>query len=146
MNHYEKMMAVYRRENTGDIPWAGYGGFLLPQGYNERTLRGQGCGWIHWTHVCSMMAPGMSHMNGWMLESEIRDTTTSIRFKWENGERTIVRQYDTPVGSVYEELREEPGYHSLWVKKFLIEKPEDYETVKFMLSVRSNFDGKMKMR
>lgn len=144
MTHYEQMMAVYRRRNRGAIPWAAYGGFLLPQGANERSLRNRGCGWIHWTPVCSWIAPGMSHMNGWMLEGEIRNVTTSIRFKWKNGRRIIVRQYDTPVGSVFEELHEEPGYHSLYVKKFLIEKPEDYETVKFMVEnslLRGNYEG-----
>jgi len=143
-NYHEELMAVYRRKNTGRIPWAAYGGFLVPQGYNERNLRNQGCGWLHWTPVCSWIAPGMSHMNGWMLEGEIKDTTTSVHFKWDNGERIIVRRYDTPKGSVYEELHEEPGYHSLWVKKFLIEKPEDYEVVKFMVEnsvLRENYEG-----
>ena len=133
MNHCERTMAVYRNENTGNIPWAAYGGFLLPAGRNERELRNQGCSWLHWSPVCSWMAPGMSHMNGWMLESEIKETTTSVRFRWDGDERIIVRQYDTPLGSVYEELREEPGYHSMWVSKFLIEKPGDYEIVKFMV-------------
>ena len=144
MTSYEQLMAVYRRQNTGKIPWAAYGGFLLPQGTNERLLRNQGCGWIHWTPVCSWIAPGMSHMNGWMFEGEIKDTTTSVRFKWQDDHRIIVRQYDTPKGSVYEELHEEPGYHSLYVKKFLIEKPEDYEVVKFMIentALRENYAG-----
>jgi hypothetical protein len=144
MTAYEQMMKVYRRQNAGTIPWAAYGGFLLPQGFNERQLRNQGCGWIHWTPVCSWIAPGMSHMNGWMFEGEIKDTTTSVRLKWLNGRRIIVRQYDTPKGSVYEELHEEPGYHSLYVKKFLIEKPEDYAVVKFMIEntiLRENYAG-----
>jgi len=144
MNQFERTMAVYRKENTADIPWAAYGGFLVPQGRNERELRNQGCSWLHWTPVCSWMAPGMSHMNGWMQESEIKDTALSVRFRWTGGERVIVRQYDTPVGSVHEELREEPGYHSLWVSKFLIEKPEDYKVVKFMVEnsvFREDYEG-----
>lgn len=137
-------MRVYRRQNTDFIPWAAYNSFVLPQGTNERQLRNQGCGWIHWTPVCCWIAPGMSHMNGWMFEGEIKDTTISVRFKWQNGHRIIVRQYDTPRGSVHEELHEELGYHSLYVKKFLVEKPEDYEVVKFMIEntvLRENYDG-----
>jgi hypothetical protein len=144
MTHYEQMMAVYRRNNTGSIPWAAYGTFLLPSGANERELRNSGCGWIHWTPVCSWIAPGMSHMAGWMFEGEIKDATASIKLKWENGRRIIRRQYDTPKGSVYEELHEELGYHSLYVKKFLIEKPEDYEVVKYMVEntvLRPNYEG-----
>jgi hypothetical protein len=144
MTPYEQLMAVYRRQNTGPIPWAAYGGFLLPQGTNERQLRNQGCGWIHWTPACCWIAPGMSHMNGWMFEGEIKDTRTSVRFHWSNGNRIIVRQYDTPKGSVSEELHEEPGYHSLYVKKFLIKRPADYEVVKFMIEntvLRENYAG-----
>jgi hypothetical protein len=142
MTHREKTMQIYRRTNSGDIPWAAYGGFLLPQGANERLLRNQGCACLHWTPVCSWIAPGMSHMNGWMLEGEIKDTVASVRFRWENGARIIIRQYDTPKGSVSEELHEEPGYHSLYVKKFLIKRPEDYEVVKYMVEntiLRENY-------
>ncbi|HEY3418384.1 MAG TPA: hypothetical protein VGM23_16030, partial [Armatimonadota bacterium] len=129
MTHYDQLMAVYRRQNTGRIPWAAYGGFLLPQGANERQLRNQGCGWIQWAPVCSWLSPGMSHMTGWMFESEITDVEVSLKFVWRHGERIIVRVYHTPVGTVYEELQEEPGYHSLWVKKFFIETPEDYRVL-----------------
>jgi hypothetical protein len=149
MTHHDHIMSVYRRQNDGKIPWAAYGGFLVPAGANERTLRNQGCGWLHWTEVCSWMAPGMSHMNGWMVESQIRDTTTSVQFKWNGDERVIVRRYDTPVGSVSEELHREPGFGSLWVKKFLIESPEDYAVVKFMVEhsvFRENYHGWMEAR
>ncbi|KKT07604.1 MAG: Uroporphyrinogen-III decarboxylase [Parcubacteria group bacterium GW2011_GWA2_43_17] len=144
MTNKEQLMAIYRKENTGNIPWGAYGIFLLPTGSNERYLRNNGCCWIHWTPVCSWLAPGMSHMAGWMLESEIKDVQMSLKFIWGGKGRVIRRTYDTPVGSVYEELCEEPGYHSLWVKKFLIEKPEDYKIVKFMVEntvFRVNYDA-----
>lgn len=144
MTRHDHLMSVYRRQNKGQILWAAYGGFLLPQGANERELRNQGCGWIHWTPVCSWIAPGMSHMSGWMLEGEIKDTTTSVQFKWQDGHRIVVRQYDTPKGRAYEELHEELGYHSLYTKKYLIEKPDDYAVVKYMIEntvLRENYAG-----
>jgi hypothetical protein len=129
----EQLLAFYRRQNTGKIPWAAYGGFLLPTGWNERQLRNAGCGWIQWAPVCSWLPPGMSHMNGWMFESEAKNVEMSVRFCWKDGHRAIHRVYETPVGSVWEELREEPGYHSLWVKKFFIETPGDYEVMKYIV-------------
>ena len=133
MTYKDKLLAVYKHQNSGSIPWAAYGGFLLPCGENERYLRNAGCGWIHWTPVCSWLPPGMGHMNGWILESEVKNVDTSIRFVWRDGKRAIRRTYETPVGTIYEELEQEPGYHSNWVKKFMIEKHEHYEVVKYIV-------------
>lgn len=133
MTPKEKLLSIYRKEGQGEIPWAAYGGFLLPWGSVERDLRNRGCGLIQWTPVSSWQPPGMGHMKGWELESEIRDVEMSIRAVWENGEKTLVRTYDTPLGSVSEKMREEPGYHSLWIKEFLVKTPGDYEIVKFMV-------------
>jgi hypothetical protein len=129
----EHMLAVYQNRNRGKIPWAAYGGFLLPTGSIERQLRNRGCGWIQWAPVCSWQPPGMSHMNGWRLESKIKNVEMKVKTIWEGNEKVLHRIYDTPIGSVYEELREEPGYHSLWIKKFLINTPHDYEIIKFMV-------------
>jgi hypothetical protein len=134
MTARERLLSVYRRNNGGTIPWGAYGGFLLPSGSTERKLRNAGCGWIQWAPVCTWQPPGMGHMNGWMHESEIENVEVSLKIAWEKSERILYRRYDTPIGSVYEELREEPGYHSLWVKKFLIGADEkDYAIVKYMV-------------
>ncbi len=145
----EQMLSIYRKRNEGNIPWAAYGGFLLPSGTNERQLRNSGCGWIQWAPVCSWQPPGMSHMNGWMLESEIKNVEMSVKIAWDGGERVYYRTYDTPVGSVYEELRQEPGYHSLWVKKFFITSPEDYNVIRYMVEntvVHECYDGYIEAR
>ena len=129
----EKLLSVYRKKGYGRIPWAAYGGFLLPAGSVERELRNSGCGLIQWRPVSSWLPPGMGHMRGWDQESEIKNVQMSIKAVWEDNERILVRTYDTPVGSVFEKLREDPGYHSLWIKEFLIKSPHDYDVVKFMV-------------
>ena len=149
MTHYDRIMSVYRRKNNDSIPWAAYGGFLLPSGENERRLRNSGCGWIQWTPVCSWLAPGMSHMTGWMFESEIRNVETSLRFAWDADGRAILRTYTTPVGTIHEELRQEPGYHSLWVKKFFIESREDYRVMQYIVEntvFRPNYEAFIEAR
>ena len=69
----DQLLSVYQKRNKGKIPFAAYGGFLLPTGSLDRQLRNKGCGWIRWTPVCSWQPPGMSHMNGWTFESEIKN-------------------------------------------------------------------------
>jgi hypothetical protein len=128
----EKMLSVYRGRGEGEIPWAAYGG-LLPSGIVERELRNRGCGLIHWAPVYSWLPPGMGHMKGWDYESEIKNVELSVKTVWEDNERIFVRVYDTPLGSVFEKLREDPAYHSLWTKEFLIKSPRDYEIIKFMV-------------
>ena len=144
MSMRDRMLAVYRKKNEGEIPWAAYGGFLLPAGRLERHVRNEGCGWIQWAPVCSWQPPGMSHMNGWMMESELKNAELSVKIGWSGKEKYILRTYDTPVGSVFEELREDPGYHSLWVKKFFIKSKKDYEVVKYIVEhtvFRDNYAG-----
>jgi uroporphyrinogen-III decarboxylase len=75
----------------------------------------------------------MSHMNGWMFESEIENVAMSLEFLWRSGSRILRRTYHTPLGSVYEDLIEEPGYRSLTTKKFLISDIPDYEVVRFIV-------------
>jgi hypothetical protein len=72
-------------------------------------------------------------MNGWSCESEIRNAEMSVHYRWSDGRRTIRRRYDTPVGSVYEDLVEEPGYHSQTIQSFLIKSPADYAVVRYMV-------------
>lgn len=133
MTTREKMLAVYKNQNQGKIPFAAYGGFLLPCGSLERTIRNKGCGWIHWTPVCSWQPPGMSHITGWDFEAKLEDAQMLLKTVWYENEKALQRWYETPVGNIYEELRTEPGYHSLWVKKFFVEKPEDYKVLKHIV-------------
>jgi hypothetical protein len=133
MTHREKLIDVYKKKNRGKIPWAVYHGFLLPAGSTERDLRNNGCGMIKWAPVHTWQPPGMSHMNGWMLESEIKNVDLSVTIAWAGDERIIRRRYETPVGSVEEQLREDPGYHSLWVKEFMVKSKKDYDVIKYMV-------------
>jgi hypothetical protein len=126
-----------------------YHGFLLPAGETERRLRNSSCGVIKWSPVHTWQPPGMSHMNGWMLESEIKNVDLFVKVAWDAGKRIIYRRYDTPVGSVQEELREEPGYHSLWIKEFLVKSKKDYEVIKYIVEhtvFRQTYDSFVEAR
>jgi hypothetical protein len=133
MTTRDEMLSVYRVQNTGRIPWAAYHGFLLPAGRAERELRNRGCGSVHWTPVCTWLPPGMSHLNGWMYEATVRNVELSLKILWKEGKRVLVRTYETPLGSVSEELSEEPGYHSRWISEFFVKKLEDYKILKYIV-------------
>jgi len=124
----EKMLAVYYRREPDQIPFAAYD-FLIPQGQTERELRNNGIGLIKWCPVSTSIAPAFLNI----CESRIRDVKTSIEEVWESDEKIIIRTFYTPVGSVFEKYREDPGYSSKWIKKYLIESSSDYPIVKFIV-------------
>lgn len=126
----KKMLTVYQKRNQGKIPWAAYG-FLLPRGKVERELRNSGCGLIEWYPVSSWLSPAAFDFQ--IYESEVKDVEISIKTVWEDNEKVLIRTYHTPLGSIYEKIEEDPGYHSNWIKKFLIKSIHDYEIVKFII-------------
>ena len=141
----ESMLAVYRKENKGKIPFAAYE-FLFPRGKVERQLRHGGCGVISWCPVSSLLSPAPVLATGdfWVYESEVKDVEMSIKAIQEDNQRVFVRTYKTPLGSVFDKIREDPSYHSPWVKKFLINDPGDYEIVKFIVEntvYHENYDA-----
>lgn len=142
----EKMLAVYQKRSRGKIPWASYV-FYLPQGRVERELRNNGCGLIGWSPVSTLLPPAMANIGGWIYESEIKDVEVTIKTVWENNHKVTIRTYDTPLGAVFEKITEDPGYHSYWIKKFLIESHRDYEIVKFIVEntiYHENYDSFMR--
>lgn len=126
----EKMLAVYQRKNEGEIPLAAYA-FELPRGSIERKIRNIGCGLVDWHPTVSLMP--LSQLFTRFYESEAKDVKRSVKTIWEGGEKILVRMYDTPLGSIFEKIRTEPGYHSEWRVKHLIDDPRDYEVVKFII-------------
>lgn len=141
MSLREKMLAVYQKRNVDRIPWAAYA-FLLPRGKVERELRNGVCGLIEWCSVSSLLAPGMFSTSA--CEFEVKNVEISIKTVREDNEKVLIRTYHTPLGSVFEKIREDPGYHSQWIKKFLIASSRDYEIVKFIIEntvYHENYDS-----
>jgi hypothetical protein len=121
------MLAVYRRQEPDRIPFAAYD-WLVPQGHIEKQLRNQGMGLIRWYPVASLISPSFL---GWTTRSE--NVIVSIKEVRENGVNLIVRAFETPVGTVTEKYRTDPGYGSKWIIKHLIESIPEYEIVQYIV-------------
>jgi len=139
----EKILAVLQKKGQDKIPWAAYD-LYLPRGKVERELRNSGCGLIEYYPVSSLLTPAMASEGMWVYESEVKDVEMSIKTVWEDNERVLIRTYHSPLGSIFEKVKEDPGYHSMWVKKFSINSPPDYEIAKFIIEntiYRENYDS-----
>lgn len=117
MTPRERMLAVFNRTNPDRVPLAAYS-FLLPRGTIERKLRKKGCGIVHFERV---------------YVTEMQNVEISTKEKWENNEKTITRIYRTPLGELYEKIKLDPGYHSEWIKEFMIKEPSDYQIAKYIV-------------
>lgn len=128
MARRERIMAASRKARADKLP------FLhcwrhSQIGWAERECRNRGMG-ISWARPCYAMK--MHNVDS--TEKQVVSTGTVV----------VRRIYSTPVGSVYLDEKREPGveqWHGLrswrdvlpWQKKRLIEKPEDYEVLKYMV-------------
>ena len=141
MTPRERILSVYQKRNPNYYVWAAYD-FLMPRGEMERELRNGGCGLIKRHPVVSFLAPAYFSMRDY--ESEVRDVEISVKTVWENDEKVEIRTYHTPLGSLFEKVREDPGYHTKWIKKFLLSHPSEYRIVKFIVEntvYRENYDS-----
>jgi hypothetical protein len=121
------MLAFYYGQETDRIPMATYD-FLVPRGRTERELREKGLGLIKWCSVSPLISPAFLGMGG-----QVKDVEVSLKEMWENGEKLTVRTFQTPKGSVFEIYRADPAYGSMWIKKHLIERKEDYSVLQFIV-------------
>lgn len=127
MTPKERILSVYQREKTDQVPWGAYhfppGSIdiedsYLPRGETERKLRERGCALIALMPVWKVRMPKVE-----VLEKQI----------WENNEKVFLRIYRTPEGEVYEKIKTDPRYKSKWIKEFLIKEQKDYGIVKFII-------------
>ena len=128
MTRRERIMAATRKERADKLPFL-HNWRHSQMGWAERECRNRGMG-ISWARPCYIMK--MHNVES--TEEQVVSTGTVV----------VRRIYNTPVGSVYLEEKREPGveqWHALrswkdvmpWQKKRLIQKPEDYEVVKYMI-------------
>ena len=130
MSIREQMMAVYRHQAPDHVPVATYNRYL-PRGYDERMMRNVGVGIIDYLPVVTFLAPPC-HVNPGYV-SEVKGADLEIKFVWEHGEPIEIRTYRTPIGSVSLEVRKDPSYGSDWIRKYYIEKPEDYRIIQYLV-------------
>ena len=65
----------------------------------------------------------------------IRRERVTVETREVAGEKypAVVTVYDTPVGTLTQKQYVGPGYGSLWTKKYLIKRPEDYAVFEFVI-------------
>jgi hypothetical protein len=126
----EQMMAVYRHQMPEQIPIAAYQRYL-PRGYDERRLRNAGVGVIDYLPLVTFLSPPC-HVNPGYV-SEVKGAELAINIIWERGQPIERRTYRTPVGTVSQEIRKDPSYGSDWIRKYYIEKPEDYSIIQYLI-------------
>jgi hypothetical protein len=128
MTRRERIMAASRKGRVDRLP------FLhcwrhSQIGWAERECRNRGMG-ISWARPCYIMK--MHNVDS--TEEQVVST----------GEVVVRRTYSTPMGSVYLDEKREPGvgqWHAQrswkdvmpWQKKRLIQEPQDYEIVKYIV-------------
>ena len=128
MTTKDRLLAFYRHESDERIPLAAYD-TLLPRGNVERALRNQGLGLLKTCPVSNLISPSfITRPCGPIANVEV-----TLREAYEEGEMTIVRTFDTPVGRVFEKYRKDREYGTMWIKKYLIEEPADYAVVRFIV-------------
>jgi hypothetical protein len=135
MTTKERMLAFYRRKKLDRMPVAAYD-FLIPRGGTERQLRNQGLGLIKWCPVSPLISPAFLSLGG-----DVKNVSVTVEELWEDGEKSLLRRFATPVGTVCEKYREDKEYGSKWIKKHLIENVSDYPIVKYIVEnsvVRDN--------
>lgn len=116
----ERMLSIFHRKMPDRTPLAAYCmSIILPRGTAEREVREKGCGLVQFEKVYT---------------TEIKNVEIGIRQIWENGGEVTIYTHHTPVGSIYEKIKlSSGGYHSKWIKEFMIKKPSDYGVVKYII-------------
>lgn len=129
MTRAERILTASRGKRADKLPFFHY--WRHSQiGWAERECRNRGMG-MNWARPSFVQ--------------KIHDVRVSEEQAVSGGHPVLRRMYTTPVGTVYTEERREPGtgqWHgsrswkdvSPWQTKRLIEGPDDYEAVKFMIN------------
>ena len=117
MNGRELVTAALRGNRVERMPWTIYAN-LLPRGAVERDLRNRGLVLLSHQSVFTIQRPNVT------LEERTSD---------EDGETIRVRTHHTPLGSLTERRRVEPGYGSSWAFEHFVKEAKDYEILEFVV-------------
>lgn len=128
MTRRERILAASNRKRADKLPFFHWWRHCQT-GWAERESRNRGMG-MCWARPS--------------YTTEINDVEITEQQIISNGLKVYRRTYKTPVGTVYYDERREPGtgqWHGQrswksvipWLTKRLIEKPEDYKVVKYLV-------------
>jgi uroporphyrinogen-III decarboxylase len=134
----ERMMSVYRNQVPDRIPVSIYARYL-PRGRVERQVREMGTGILDYHPLTTLLAPPWHVQPGFL--SEVRGAEFRIRFRWRDGQRVEERSFETPLGTLTQQIRQDPVYGSDWTEKFYIASREDYRIMQYLVEntiIRSN--------
>jgi len=124
----ERVFGALKGEMVDRVPFTCYGG-LFPENEREPLLNNGDIGLVNRVALYNIQTPNIK--------------SRSEEF-WEGNEHRVRYIYETPVGSVYENLRTGGGYGSSLRYEFLIKSLEDYKVVEYMVRDRiqtPNYDG-----
>jgi hypothetical protein len=128
----KRVELALKKEFVDKVPFTVFGGFwqsvgaenpatplrrFIPQSYCERQLRNKGlC-------IVELSCFGYS-----MARPDVKVISTA----YEEKDRLMIRtDYNTPVGNVYT-IKEISDY-TIWIKKFMFTRKEDYKVIEFIL-------------
>jgi len=126
----ERMMAVYRNQIPDRVPISIYARYL-PRGHAERRVREMGAGILDYHPLTTLLAPPWHVHPGFL--SEVRGAEFKIRFTWRDGRRIEERSFETPLGTLTQQIRQDPAYGSDWTDKFYITSREDYRIMQYLV-------------
>jgi hypothetical protein len=128
---HDRMLAVYRNEMPDQLPLGIYTRYL-PHGETEREIRNAGMGIIDYVPVVTMLPPPWHVLPGFLTEAS--NVEFRVRQTWINGQRLERREFDTPVGSITQEIMEDSsGAGSEHIRKHYLENVTDYETLQYIV-------------
>jgi hypothetical protein len=115
MNSRQRLMTVLHGGKADRIPWNIYA-WLLPQTDSARALLPKGLGLMDTRRI---------------FRENVAEINVAIDRSLRDGVPFIHTRIQTPMGTITQDALIEPGYGSLWIKKFFISSPEDYAPAEF---------------
>lgn len=131
MTPHDRVLAVYRRQPIDRVAVGIYQRYL-PRGAVERAMRNLGLATLEYHPVVSMIGPPWHLAPGYL--SEIRGAEFTVAHHWNESYWVEQRRYQTPVGSVTQEIAHDPGgAGSEHIRKHYVTCKGDYAVVKYLV-------------
>lgn len=126
----ERILSVYNNKQPDQIPVSIYNRYHR-YGEIERIARNHGLGILDFYPVVSLLAPPWHIKPGYV--SEVKNASFDIKLIWNEGQKTEIRTFETPVGTLSQHIIQDPAYGSDWIKKHYLEKAEDYKIMQYIM-------------
>jgi len=125
------MLEAYRGHASATPPLGIYARYL-PRGERERGFRNRGLGIIDYMPPTSLLAPPWHFYDEFL--SRIEGAQLSVKKFWDTGTWVERRTYETPVGTVWQEMAKDGGgVGSESIRRHYLHTKEDYRTMRYMV-------------